>query len=129
MTKNKYKFIIALVFALLFVGTATYVFADDDEEGNDDWREYITTQVVEPIQPTNTVVTPYPTPTVILAGIPQTKIINIPVTTTQDNFVDSDSDGIIDILDAHQGEDDFAYAVKDSNNNGIADDLEYLLAP
>jgi len=40
---------------------------------------------------------------------------------------DSDGDGVLDEFDRYPGEDDFIYTIKDTNKNGIADDLEPLL--
>lgn len=53
--------------------------------------------------------------------------------TTVDNsavfaaLIDSDKDGVPDVIDKYPGEDDFAYNLIDKNNNGISDNLEILL--
>jgi hypothetical protein len=46
---------------------------------------------------------------------------------TINEWKDSDNDGVADKLDKYPGEDDFAFMVKDLNQNGIADELELLI--
>ncbi|MHB8904225.1 MAG: hypothetical protein ACYC40_03950, partial [Patescibacteria group bacterium] len=42
-------------------------------------------------------------------------------------LIDSDKDGIPDVIDKYPGQDDFAYYLLDRNKDGIADDLENLI--
>jgi hypothetical protein len=51
---------------------------------------------------------------------------NISPTQPSNAYIDSDQDGVPDSIDKHPGFDDFAYAIIDANQNGIADDLEIL---
>ena len=112
MFKKNQRIIIATFFMLFFVVTGSFVWADDGEDNNN-----------QPIQITPPATLPITTP----VAIPANNSFIVPEENIQGSLIDSDGDGIIDILDLYPGEDDFAFAVSDTNKNGIADDLEYLL--
>ena len=131
--KNTTKIIISSSLLLAIILIANFALAEDDNEDN-----YRITPVVIPKEP---VVLPVPVvqpvPVVAPAAVtPSAAVTQIqPIETTKtitqvsetSNLVDSDGDGIIDSLDKHPGEDDFAFNVADTNKNGVIDELEYLL--
>jgi len=126
MNKKNLKIIIFSLFLFIFVLANNFALADDDNEedereGGREEENYQSPQEIQAETPVAPLISPIPTP-VPLA--PVTRIVT--VSTPLVNLSDADSDGIIDILDSHNGEDDFAFAILDNNKNGIADDLEYL---
>ncbi len=129
MNKKNLKIIIFSLFIFIFALANNFALADDDEDEDEEeerdnkrseenYQPLPEVQVETPMAP---IISPIPTP-ILLS--PVTKIVT--VSTPLVNLSDTDSDGIIDILDSHNGEDDFAFAILDNNKNGIADDLEYL---
>lgn len=120
------KIILFASLLLIFVVGINFALAEDDNEREDEDR-YQPAQVVPT---TETPIVPEVTAAPTLISEPVTEIKAVTTTQTKEAvrevLVDSDQDGVIDKLDIHPGEDDFAF-VSDDNQNGIADDLEYLL--
>lgn len=115
MKNNKLIIFFTVVIGLIFI--ASFSLAENDNEyERDGYNSVPATTISEPI----TAPAPEPVISPVITEVPQ-----VTITT---NLVDTDSDGIIDSLDKYPGEDDFAYSGIDANNNGVIDELEYLLS-
>ncbi len=119
---------------VLFVLISQPILAEDDDYNdyrkNDDYEENNykedngdRPEVISAIKETPVLATPAPVSTI---DVPAANGLLPKVNMTTD-LIDSDQDGIIDILDTHPGEDDFAFRIQDTNKNGLIDDLEYLI--
>jgi len=118
---------IKLIIPILFLGLVLFAglaFAEDDNESDRENNYQAPVPVVAPVA------TPVVTPVVIpVISEPVTSTISSvpsPQVTEINKLIDSDDD-VIDSLDKYAGEDDFAFSGQDANNNGILDELEYLL--
>ncbi|MFA5886914.1 MAG: hypothetical protein WC863_04070 [Patescibacteria group bacterium] len=117
----------SLLLIFLFALTSQPILAEDDDyddyeennyrENNDDRPE-----VISAVEETSAPVTPRVSTIDAPAATGFLPTVNI-----TNSLIDSDQDGIIDILDTHPGEDDFAFRIQDANKNGLIDDLEYLM--
>ncbi|MFZ4648315.1 MAG: hypothetical protein ACOYMB_01620 [Patescibacteria group bacterium] len=110
-------FLIIFVFSFIAI---SYVRAENDNE--DEYEN----EGRRPAVPVYQV----PAPVVSLTQVEPAKVVSPSSsgvkTITKTSLIDSDQDGILDKFDKFPGEDDFAFYLKDSNTNGIADDLEEL---
>lgn len=118
------KIIIPVFLSLIFIFGVNFVKAEDENEGDEDEYEYRAVEKIAPVEaPLAIPVAVTPQTSEIKSTIVDSQVV---ITTSQKSLVDSDNDGIVDSLDVHPGEDDFSFT-QDVNNNGIVDDLEYLL--
>ncbi len=130
------KIIIFTFLSLFFIIGANIVLAENDDEEeyrNENDFKSIVIPIETPIAPIAPVVVPISAPIItakpIVTSQPvfEAKTINTQISEVISNvLIDSDQDGIVDSLDLHPGEDDFAFT-NDVNQNGIVDDLEYLV--
>lgn len=99
----KNKIILTTILGAIFTTMAiSFVLAEDNEEEQGDNYQIINNTPTATSNPINL------------------------VAAAKVGLVDSDSDGVIDALDKHPGEDDFAFGISDDNRNGVVDSFEYL---
>ncbi len=123
--KIKYLAPLVLVLAALVLTLAVYAVMAEREDNESESRyeqEYIQEQGEN--EAGSVVQQPTATPTQSDPAAPASAANIADLAQTLSSLKDSDHDGIIDSRDQHPGEDDFAYAITDNNNDGIADDLE-----
>jgi hypothetical protein len=120
----KTKFLIALSLFVSIILIANFALAEDDNESE-------TERVYEPVINQVVPVSPVSNITTVVPITPRTEIVQPVSTVTTETsaniLIDSDSDGIINLIDKYPGKDDFSFNVLDVNKNGIIDELEYLL--
>lgn len=123
--------IVLAMFGLLFLNSNTILADDDDddkyeerdrEDDDDDKYEKKKKKNIEPVK---SAPVPQISPQEVSPAVPEAPKAKTSASDLK-KISDSDTDGIADLFDAHPGEDDFIYKVKDRNSDGIADDLEFL---